>query len=78
MAFNAKLLKSFWAKAASTTCFMINWSPSISINEKTQIEVWSGTPVVYSDLNVFGCPAYGRVDNGKVEPRSVKCVFLGY
>ncbi|KAG8478363.1 hypothetical protein CXB51_028111 [Gossypium anomalum] len=27
---------------------------------------------------IFGCPAYAHVDNGKLEPRSIKCVFLGY
>ncbi|KAG8478786.1 hypothetical protein CXB51_028618 [Gossypium anomalum] len=24
------------------------------------------------------CPTYAHVDNGKLEPRSIKCVFLGY
>ncbi|KAG8479421.1 hypothetical protein CXB51_029920 [Gossypium anomalum] len=27
---------------------------------------------------IFGCPAYAHVDNGKLEPKSIKCVFLGY
>jgi hypothetical protein len=27
---------------------------------------------------VFGCAAYAHVDNGKLEPRAIKCVFLGY
>ncbi|KAG8472564.1 hypothetical protein CXB51_034519 [Gossypium anomalum] len=27
---------------------------------------------------IFGCLAYTHVDNGKLEPRSIKCVFLGY
>ncbi|KAG8497386.1 hypothetical protein CXB51_008630 [Gossypium anomalum] len=27
---------------------------------------------------IFGCPAYAHIDNGKLEPRSIKCVFLGY
>ncbi|KAG8474407.1 hypothetical protein CXB51_033681 [Gossypium anomalum] len=27
---------------------------------------------------IFGFPAYAHVDNGKLEPRSIKCVFLGY
>ncbi|KAG8483701.1 hypothetical protein CXB51_023428 [Gossypium anomalum] len=27
---------------------------------------------------IFGCPAYAHVNNGKLEPRSIKCVFLGY
>jgi hypothetical protein len=29
-------------------------------------------------LKVFGCTAYAHVDNGKLEPRGVKCIFLGY
>ena len=29
-------------------------------------------------MKIFGCPAYAHVDNGKLEPRSMKCVFLGY
>ena len=74
---NDKLLKSFWAEAASTTCFLINRSPSIASSKNTLIEVWSGTPVVYSNLKIFSCPAYAHVDNGKLKPKSVKCVFLG-
>ncbi|KAG8478350.1 hypothetical protein CXB51_028073 [Gossypium anomalum] len=48
------------------------------IMEKTPQGVWSGNPANYSDLKIFGCPAYAHVDNGKLEPRSIKCVFLGY
>ncbi|KAG8478549.1 hypothetical protein CXB51_028301 [Gossypium anomalum] len=70
--------KSFWAEAASTACFLINRSPSIAIEKKTPQEVWSGNPANYSDLKIFGCPAYAHVNNGKLEPRSIKCVFLGY
>jgi hypothetical protein len=29
-------------------------------------------------LIVFGCTAYAHIDNGKLEPRAVKCIFLGY
>jgi hypothetical protein len=29
-------------------------------------------------LNDFGCTAYAHVDNGKLEPRAIKCLFLGY
>ncbi|KAG8473472.1 hypothetical protein CXB51_035785 [Gossypium anomalum] len=75
---NANLPKSFWAEAASTACFLINRSPSVAIEKKTSQEVWSGNPANYSDLKIFGCPAYAHVDNGKLEPRSIKCVFLGY
>ncbi|KAG8493847.1 hypothetical protein CXB51_011132 [Gossypium anomalum] len=46
--------------------------------KKTPQEVWSGNPANYSDLKIFGCPAYAHVNSGKLEPRSIKCVFLGY
>src|SRR4051812_34967886 len=75
---NAGLHGRFWAEAASTACYIINRSPSIALNKKTPIEVWPGSPADYSELRVFGCTAYAHVDNGKLEPRAVKCIFLGY
>ncbi|KAG8473572.1 hypothetical protein CXB51_035820 [Gossypium anomalum] len=58
--------------------FLINRSPSVAIEKKTPQEVWSGNPANYSDLKIFGYPAYAHVNNGKLEPRSIKCIFLGY
>ena len=75
---NAQLSKSFWTEAASTACYLINRSPSVAIEKKTPQEVWSSSPATYSDLKIFECPAYAHVDNGKLEPRSMKCIFLGY
>jgi hypothetical protein len=75
---NAKMNKRFWAEAANTACYLINRFSSIPLNKKTPIEVWSGTPVDYSLLKVFGCTTYAHVDNGKLEPRAIKCLFLGY
>nr|AAR87163.1 putative polyprotein [Oryza sativa Japonica Group]AAU89150.1 integrase core domain containing protein [Oryza sativa Japonica Group]ABF98081.1 retrotransposon protein, putative, Ty1-copia subclass [Oryza sativa Japonica Group] len=75
---NARMNKRFWAEAANTACYLINRSPSIPLNKKTPIEIWSGMPADYSQLRVFGCTAYAHVDNGKLEPRAIKCLFLGY
>ena len=75
---NAQLLKSFWAEVASTACYLINHSPSLAIEKKTPQEVWSSSPATYSYLKIFGCPAYAHVDNGNLEPKLVKCIFLGY
>src|SRR5664279_186397 len=75
---NARMNKRFWAESAYTACYLINRSPSIPLDKKNPIEVWSGTPANYSQLRVFGCTAYAHVDNGKLEPRVVKCLFLGY
>ncbi|KAG8488139.1 hypothetical protein CXB51_018349 [Gossypium anomalum] len=65
-------------EAASTAYFFINRSPSVAIEKKTPQEVWFGNPANYSDLKIFGCHAYAHVDNGKLDPRSIKCVFLSY
>jgi hypothetical protein len=75
---NSGLNRHFWAEAASTACYLINRSPCISLGKKTPIEVWSGSLADYSQLSVFGCTAYAHVDNGKLEPRAAKCIFLGY
>jgi ATP-binding cassette subfamily B (MDR/TAP) protein 1 len=73
---NADMSRRFWAEAASTASYLINRSPSIPLDKS--IAVWSGTPADYSHLRVFGCTAYAHVDIGKLEPRVVKCIFLGY
>ena len=75
---NTRMSKHFWAEAANTACYLINMSPSIPLNKKTPIEVWSGTPADYSHIRVFGCTAYAHVDNGKFEPRAIKYLFPGY
>ena len=65
---NAGLSKDFSAKAVSTTCFLVNRSPSTEIEFKTLEEVWSGKPADYSNLRIFGCLAYMHVSEGKLEP----------
>ncbi|KAG6524597.1 hypothetical protein ZIOFF_014531 [Zingiber officinale] len=76
MRLNASLPKSLWAEIAAYACHLINRSPSIAIDKKTPQEVWFGSPSSYSDLKIIGCPMYAHVDNGNLEPRSVKCVFI--
>ncbi|KAL5757330.1 hypothetical protein ACOSP7_019941 [Xanthoceras sorbifolium] len=75
---NSGLSKDFWAEAASTACHLVNRSPSTAIGIKTPEELWSGKPAEYSDLKVFGCPAYAHINDGKLEPRSKRCIFIGY
>jgi len=75
---NSGLDRRVWAEAASTACYLINCSPCITLGKKTPIEVWFGSPADYSQLRVFGCTTYAHVDNGKLEPRAAKCIFLGY
>ncbi|KAK9065390.1 hypothetical protein SSX86_016773 [Deinandra increscens subsp. villosa] len=74
----AGMPKKFWAEAVSTTAFLINRSPSRVIENKTPMEIWVGTQPSYQDLRVFGSFCYAHISQGKLEPRAVKCIFLGY
>lgn len=77
----ASLPNSFWAEAAMTACYIINRSPSTAINLKTPMEMWTGKPADYSSLHSFGCPAYvmyNSQERTKLDPKSRKCLFLGY
>ena len=78
MLIHYKLPMSLWAKALSTTCYIVNRSPSTGINFKTPYELWYGKLADYSSLKIFGCPAYAHIKQGKLEPRALRCVFLGY
>ncbi|KAH9734079.1 hypothetical protein KPL71_017263 [Citrus sinensis] len=65
-------------EALNTACYLVNKSPSTAIGCKTQIELWLGRIADYSKLRIFGCIAYAHVKQGKLEPRALKCMFLGY
>ncbi|WVZ92733.1 hypothetical protein U9M48_038777 [Paspalum notatum var. saurae] len=62
---NAGMGGQFWAEAANTACHLINRSPSNAIDKKTPMEFLVAL-------------VYAHVDNGKLEPRAAKCIFLGY
>ena len=61
MRLNAGLPKVFWVETVNTASFIINRSSSSAIDLKIPEEVWSGRPVDYSSLKIFGCPAYVHV-----------------
>ncbi|KAH9728536.1 hypothetical protein KPL70_009073 [Citrus sinensis] len=78
MLFHSKLPKTLWAEALCTACYLINRCPSTAIELKTPYEVWSGKLADYTQLRIFGCTAYAHIKQGKLEPRALKCAFLGY
>jgi len=61
-----------------TTCYLINITPSAALNGDTPYEKWHEKCVNYSNLRTFGCAAFSHQNQGKLEPRAKKCVFLGY
>ncbi|GJZ52588.1 putative reverse transcriptase domain-containing protein [Tanacetum coccineum] len=55
----------------------INRSPSTTLEKKTPIDLWSGHLANYEMLRIFGYIAYSHVNQGKLRPRAIKCIFLG-
>ena len=56
----------------------MNRSPSTAIDFKTPQEVWYDISFDYSGLCIFGCPAYASDERSKLDPKSNKCIFIGY
>ncbi|OAE34321.1 hypothetical protein AXG93_1054s1050 [Marchantia polymorpha subsp. ruderalis] len=49
--------------------------------EKTPYELWQRQKPDLRNLQVFGCTAFAHIEKGhrgKIDPKSVECVFLGY
>ena len=78
MLVSSGLPKLFWGEAVMTAAHLVNMSPSTAINFKTPEELWTGKIPDYSTFRVFGCAGYVHQSEGKLEPRAVKGVFLGY
>lgn len=78
MLFSSGLSKSFWVEATVTTMYHINISSSSTINFKTPQKMWSRKPSRYDHLRIFGCTANAHVSDGKLDLRTIKCIFLGY
>ena len=60
---------------------IINMSPSRPLGLQIPQELWTGNKVNYDKLRIFGCEAFALILKDeclKLEPRSRKCVFLGY
>ncbi|KAA0041875.1 Retrovirus-related Pol polyprotein from transposon TNT 1-94 [Cucumis melo var. makuwa] len=75
---NASLPLKFWGEATQTACYLINMSPSTTLNLKTPQEVWTGKASSLEHLRVFGCTTYAHVKDGKLNKRALKCMFIGY
>ena len=79
--FNANIPKKYWSQAVLTATYLINRLPSRVLNSKSPLEVLKNRKIDLSHLKVFGCICYVHIQantRDKLDPRAVKCVFLGY
>ncbi|PRQ23286.1 putative RNA-directed DNA polymerase [Rosa chinensis] len=75
------LPKYFWAEAVSCAVYILNRSPSRSIDGSTPYEVWSGHKPNIQHMRVFGCIAFAHVPDHirkKLDDKADKCIFIGY
>ena len=78
MLYSSGLSKHFWGEVVMTACYLVNRTPSSAMNFKTPKELWFVKPFNYDYLRIFRCTAYVHQSEEKLEPRSMKCIFLGY
>jgi hypothetical protein len=70
-----------WGEAVSTAVFILNRSPTRSVEGKTPYEVWYGSKPTVHFFRTFGCTAYVKVAGGhqhKLDDRSTPMAFIGY
>lgn len=70
--------EEFWAEAAATAAYIVNRSPCAAIDHNVPEEVWLGRKPGYQHMKRFGSLAFVHQDQGKLKPRALKGVFLGY
>src|SRR3954470_7263043 len=68
----------FWGYALETAAFTLKRAPSKSV-EMTPYELRFGKKPKLSFLKVWVCDTYmKKFQHDKLEPKSEKCVFIGY
>ena len=69
---------SIWGYALETAAFTLNRVSSKSV-DKTPYKIRTGKTPSLSFLKIWGCEAFvKRVQSDKLEPKSNKCIFVGY
>uniref|UniRef100_A0AAV1UDV4 Integrase catalytic domain-containing protein n=1 Tax=Peronospora matthiolae TaxID=2874970 RepID=A0AAV1UDV4_9STRA len=71
----------WWAEAVSTAVYLINRSTNSANSDVTPFEVGFKMKPSIEHLRVFGSQGYTHIDDAKrtkLEPKSYRCMFLGY
>lgn len=81
MLFHSKTPLKYWVEAFYSANFISNLLPSASLQQKSPFEVLFTKSPDYTFLRVFGSACYPCLrpfTQHKFDPRSLRCVFLGY
>ena len=75
------LPNQFSAEAVNSAVYILNCSYTKALKGQTPHEAYSGKKPSVSHFQTFGCECYVHVldvDRNKLQPKSNKCIFLGY
>ncbi|KAG7528438.1 Integrase catalytic core [Arabidopsis suecica] len=81
MLFEKHMPKRFWGDAVLTSCYLINRIPTRILNDQSPFQVLNNQSPNIDHLKVFGSVCFVFVPGdlrNKLEPKSTKCVFIGY
>ena len=79
--FTMNVPKFLWSEAVMTATYLINRTPSRILGMKSPCELLLGENKFVVPPKLFGSTCFVRDHRpsvGKLDPRAVKCVFLGY
>ena len=75
-----KVPSEFWGEAVSTAVFILNRSPTKSVDSKTSFEAWHGRKPDVQFMCMFGCVVHVRETRlwlKKLDDRSRPMIFVG-
>ena len=74
--------RKYWGEAVRSAAYLINRTPSRVLDFKTPLQKLKElvpSPSLNSlEPRVFGCLAYVHQAIGKLNPRAIRCIFIGY
>ncbi|KAK5825993.1 hypothetical protein PVK06_020890 [Gossypium arboreum] len=82
--FTSQVPRYLWGEALLTATYLINRMPSKILNYRTPFSLFkdnfpNSKLITDLSLRVFGCSVFVHLHNqGKLDPRAKKCVFVGY
>ncbi|UYV85057.1 K02A2.6-like, partial [Cordylochernes scorpioides] len=79
MLHDSGLEKNLWAEAVNTAVYVLN--RTLSNNEKTPLELWSGRKSTFKHFKIFGSEAYANIPKhfrSKWDSKTKKMIFVGY
>lgn len=56
-----RLNKDFWAKALNIISYLINRSPSVTLEFKIPMEMWTSQVINFNYLRSYGCTTYAHI-----------------